>query len=333
MMVSLSIYDETLSRVAEIGTFVSLIWDEKYNDIGKFQLEMQQTSQAANIIKPKRFVGSTGKKTLMYITAVESANKKIIATGFPAVRLLKDRVSVKEIKNENVETALRGLVSEMNPFPFVSLGEISGISAVFSNQISDKSLLEYCTEMCQQTNCGFIMRHDKQNKKLLFEVYKPEENKALRFSPDYGNLSDESYSVSIGNFKNVAVVAGQGISESRVTVVVGDTETTGLNRNELYCDARFLQQTTDESDADYKKRLENYGFEKLAEQINIEKISFSINPEDFGKKYNLGDVITCMLPTIGVKLKTRITGFSETIQRNKTKFEIDVGTPISIKGV
>ena len=331
-MVSLSIYDETLSRVAEIGTFVSLIWDEKYNDMGRFQLEMQQTPQAANIIKTGRFVGSTGKKTLMYITAVEIKNKKIIATGFPAVRLLKNRVSVKEIQNANVETALRGLVSEMSPIPFVSLGELHSVSDVFKNQISDKTLLDYCKEMCQQTDCGFILRHDKQNKKLLFEVYKPKENKSLKFSPDYGNLSDESYSVSVENYRNVAVVAGQGYSTARVTVTVGDTESTGLNRKELYCDARLLQQTADESDADYKKRLENYGIEKLAEQINIEKVSFSINPDDFGKKYNLGDVITCILPAIGVKLKTRIIGFSETVQKNKTKIDIQVGTPIPMKG-
>ena len=57
-------------------------------------------------------------------------------------------------------------------------------------------------------------------------------------------------------------------------------------------------------------------------------MSAEVNTDDFGKRFELGDIITCILDDVGIKFSSRITGFTLTNQRNKTNVELEFGTPI-----
>ena len=139
-----------------------------------------------------------------------------------------------------------------------------------------------------------------------------------------GNIK---YSVSTANLKNVAVVAGAGEGSSRVTVVAGRTDLTGSDRREMYVDARSEQPEEGESDESYRARLVRYGEEKLVGQSKIENFSFDLDDN----KLSLGDIITCNVHEIGVKLNVRVTGIRITSQNNGTKVEASVGTPIILR--
>lgn len=323
-----NIYDSNLNRVGTIETWVSLVWSEGYNTIGKFQIELQQKSTLLSLLKIGNYVGRSDFKTLCIIRSVEVNDGKIIVNGHPAASILDERASTTVISNENAETAMRSLVSEMAEWPRVELGTLSNLKDVFARQISDKSVLAYCEEIAAEIDAGFILRFDRTNKKLLFEVYKPTENKNLVFATKFGNLANTIYSETDNNYKNVAIVAGTGKGDARITVIVGDTTSTGAARRELYVDARNIQPEENETEAEYKNRLENYGLEKLAEQIKIKNVSAEVNTDDFGKRFELGDIITCILDDVGIKFSSRITGFTLTNQRNKTNVELEFGTPI-----
>ncbi len=327
-MKEFNIYNSNLDRIGELSTWVSLVWNEGYNTVGKFQVEIQQKNALLDLLKVGNYIGRNDFKTLCIIRSVQVSDGKIVANGFPAVNILKERVSTDVIDNEVAETALRTLVSTMAPWPKVELGNVSGIADKFTRQISDKSLLEYCQEITEEIDAGFIFRFDRQNKKLLFEIYRPEENKNLVFATKFGNLAEVVYSETDNEYKNVAVVAGTGEGESRITVTVGDTASAGAERRELYVDARSIQLEEGETEADYEKRLENYGLEQLAEKLFIKNISAKVKSDDFGKRFELGDIITCIIDDIGVKLVTRITGFTMTSQRNETEVELEFGTPM-----
>lgn len=327
-MKEFNIYDENLNRIGTVGTWVSLVWSEGYNTIGSFQMELQQKSTLLSLFKIGNYVGRSDFKTLCIIRSVEVNDGKIIVNGHPAASILDERVSTKVISNENAETAMRSLISEMAEWPRVELGALSNISDVFERQTSDKSVLAYCEEIAAEIDAGFILRFDRTNKKLLFEVYKPTENKNLVFATKFGNLANTIYSETDNNYKNVAVVAGAGEGDARITVIVGDTASTGTSRRELYVDARNVQMEENETQDEYKTRLGNYGLEKLAEQIKIRNVSAEVNTDDFGKRYELGDIITCILDDVGVKFTSRITGFTMTSQNNQTNIELEFGTPI-----
>lgn len=322
-----NIYDINLNRVGVLNTWVSMVWEESYNSDGSFQIEVQQTESVTKLLQVDRYVGIKESNTLMVIKAVQISDGKIIASGYPALWVLTDRVSTAVISNTNAESALRGLVSSMNPWPRLELGESAGLTDVFTAQKSDASLLEYCQVVAQAVDMGVRLRHDRKQKKLLFECYKPAVNANVRFSTAYGNMGDLEYSSSTANLKNVAIVAGAGESDARVTVEAGETSKTGADRREMYVDARSEQPEEGESDADYKARLVRYGEEKLVGQVKIENFSFTIDDE----RAKLGDIVTCNAPEIGVKLQVRITGIRRTTQNNGTTVEASVGTPIILR--
>lgn len=322
-----NIYDTDLNRVGVLNTWVSMVWEESYNADGTFQIEVQQTKSAATLLKEDRYAGIAESNTLMIIKAVQIKDGKIVASGYPALWVLSDRVSTSVVSNTNAETALRNLVSAMDPWPRLELGESAGLKDKFTAEKSDASLLEYCQVIAQAVDMGVRLRHDKKAKKLLFECYKPDADANLRFSTDYGNMGDLEYSSSTASLKNVAIVAGAGEGDARVTVLAGATSTTGSERREMYVDARNEQPEEGEPGADYRARLVRYGEEKLVGQVRIENFSFVLDDERAG----LGDIVTCNAPEIGVKLQVRITGIRRTSQNNGTTVEASVGTPIILR--
>ena len=314
-----NVYDLELNRVGVVSTWVSMVWEESYNGEGAFQIELQQSDGVTELFKPDRYCGIAESNTLMIIKSVQVKNGKVIAAGYPATQVLTDRVHTGTIKEQPAETALRGLVSDMDPWPRVELGEEAGLSDVFTAEKSDASVLEFCEIIGEATDMGFRMRHDKKQKKLLFECYKPEKNENARYSTLYGNLTDPEYSVSTAKYKNVAIVVSD-----IVTVTAGNTAATGADRREMFVDARSEAKEDGESDADYRSRLVRYGEEKLIEQVKIENFKFDIDPSTV----KLGDIVSCNVPEFGVKLEVRITGISRVSQKNKTEVTATVGTPI-----
>ena len=327
-MKAFNVYDKDLNRVGTIETWISLLWQEGYNTVGTFVIECQQTKDVAKLLKIGNYIGRGDFKTLCLIRSIEVRDQLIVANGHPVVNILGERVSTTVISNQNAEEAMHSLVAIMSPWVCVQVGELAGISEKFERQISDKTILEYCEEIAAEIDAGFRLRFDRANKKLLFEVYKPVKNENLIFATKFGNLAEITYSETDNEFKNVAIVAGAGEGDARITVVAGDLSATGVARREMYVDARRIQKEEDETDEAYKTRLENEGLEKLASQIKIENLSTEINSDDFGKRYNLGDVVTCILDDLGVKLDTRIIGFSYVSQNNQTTTELEFGKPI-----
>jgi hypothetical protein len=327
-MKAFNVYNKNLDRIGVVETWVSALWNEGYNTQGDFAIEVQQTKEMAKLLKVGNYIGRSDFKTLCLIRSVEVKDHVIVANGHTAVNILKERISTNVIKNENAEMAMRQLVADMNAWEKVEVGNLAGLADKFERQISDKSILEYCEEIAAELDMGFFLRHDKTNKKLLFEVYKPEIDKNLKFATKFGNLAELLYSETDNKFKNVAVVAGAGQGDARITVLAGDIESEGTERRELYVDARQIRMEEGESEEAYKERLVNFGLEKLAKNIKIQNISVQIATEDFGKRVELGDVVTCILDDIGIKLQARIIAFTYTSQNNEDEIEVEFGTPI-----
>ncbi len=322
-----SVYGVDLNRIGAVSTWVSMLWQEEYNTMGMFQLEMQQRDGLLELFQPGRYCGIPESDTLMVLNSVQARRGSIVVSGCPATQILAERISTETISEENAEEALRRLVANMEPWPCVSLGRAAGLPDIFPAQKSDASILGYCEKVTQQGEIGFRLRHDKKAKLLLFECYKPPENPNARYSPDYGNVGDVDYSISHSALKNVAVVAGAGEGDARVIVYAGRTDLTGADRREMYVDARNIQPEDGETDMDYRARLVRYGEEKLIGQTEILNLKFSIDDD----RAKLGDIIFCRFPALGLQAKVRIIGITRKSQKNTTKLTATVGTPIIIR--
>lgn len=318
-----TVLGKDLQKKAIFEQFVSLLWTVGYNLIGSFSLELNATDDVIGLIETGDYVETDAHPmSLMVATSVEMNRNRIIVHGQTADFLLMTRVSDAVIKNKNAEDAMRGLVSAMAPIPHLTLGESAGLPDVFKAQVSDKSVYDYCVKIAEAADIGFRVRRVKKD--LVFECYKPPLNTGAMFASKFGNLSNERYSESVVNFANVAVVAGQGSGENRVTVTVGDTESTGLDRVEIYVDARSLQQDAEETLEDYIERLKAHGEERLAECSKIQNTEFTVSDESV----SLGDLVQ-IKPTYSTsRLMARVTSITIKCQNNQITKSAAVGTPI-----
>ena len=116
-----SIYDINLNRIGVLSTWISMVWEESYNSDGSFQIEVQQTREVSNLLNVDRYAGISESNTLMIIKAVQIESGKIIASGYPAISVLSERVSTEVVSNQNAETALRNLISSADHLPRLEL--------------------------------------------------------------------------------------------------------------------------------------------------------------------------------------------------------------------
>lgn len=323
-MEQIDVFDINLNRVGVLQTWISLVWREEYNAEGKFQLEVQQTKGATELLKPWRYCQLRGRSTVMIVQSVKISGKRIIAYGASALWVLEKRASTMEISDVNAEIGLRSVILGMSPWPRLELGDIYGVSDKFENQISDDTVLKYCKQIGAAMDMGVRIRRSGQ--RLLFECYKPELNLNARYSDQYGNIADADYTTSEVNTANVAVVAGAGSGNERITVEVGATEATGAERLEIYVDARDVQPEEGESQEAYIVRLEKRGKKKLLEHQHIEEAKFTVQDD----RAKLGDLITVTLSAVGLKVQVRVTSEEIVSQRNQTKRSIGLGTPVLI---
>lgn len=324
----ITVFDENLVKKSAIYSWVSLSWRPEYNDIGFFILSMRHSSENFNSIKEGWFLtfDEDETKTIMLVDTVQ-VNKGIVAfSGKSAAVLLKRRVSTTVIVGQNAEEAIRSLICDMRerePINNFSLGEAAGITDVFVDQVSDKQIIDYVKTIAQSCDIGF--KTTRQGEYIVFSLYKPGRNDTIKFAQKFGNIGKEKYTKSETEYYNVALVAGAGEGDERITVWSGNTDLAGMDRRELYVDARDLRLEEDESMDSYRQRLIARGEQRLLEQVVFEDISFEISDNA-----QLGEIIKVYLDKIGLSIEARITSLNYVVQNNKLKKTIDVGIPIKL---
>lgn len=325
-----NIYDRSLVRIGEINTIISSVWQEKYCDRGACQLVVTDSPTAARLLVPDNFVGKTGGNTLWQIKTKEKRDGLLWANGFTSnYTLLDDRIYDGIHKSSVIETDLRAAVIGKRPAPIVGLTPARGLTGAVLSEHTYPTLFALCKDLCASADYGFRFLHDKVNKKLLFDVYQGVERPNAKFSEPFGNLAHLVLQQSNMDFKNMAYVGGSGREEERIYTEAGQTSAAGLDRREMFVDARDLRHDETEQTIDeFKALLRQRGLEKLNENNQKLSVSFEVNTEDFGKSFTLGDVIYCVLPEDDLKLFVRVIAFEETIENNAASLSITVGTPI-----
>ena len=116
--------------------------------------------------------------------------------------------------------------------------------------------------------------------------------------------------------QTVTLVAGEGEGVYRMTSTVACAfgAGTGLNRRELYTDARDVSSTVDNetlTDAEYNAQLSQRGLENLAENIATKSFEGKVETTRmyrYGEDFFLGDMVQ-IVNEYGIEGKARVTEF------------------------
>lgn len=252
--------------------------------------------------------------------------------------LVKDIASGKATYNlailragQFVETSIRQLVGttivyregeNANPrtVRFIKLGDSSGIQLKIDSQIQStgEDLLYFTDRILAEYGLGAKMIMDAE-RYFCYVVYQGADhrknnadgNKAIIFSPKISNFVNTEKNRSTLNYKNVAIIGGQGEGYNRFYALINwdknpetDPAHAGINRREYFIDARDQSKTYADSsgyEAEYTdkqyhdmlvQRANNALFESRIEESYSGEAVPSASSYVYKKDYNVGDLVS-----------------------------------------
>lgn len=308
--------------VGIIDEYSSLIWTTRYFTHGDFELYLPASEKAIDLLQENYYLcraqditqdgGKSTYKNVMIIETIQvqtdvEASNHLIITGRCLKSILKRRIVWQQTNlNGKVELSIRRLVMENVINPTIAarkisnlvLGDVAGLSETTEMQVTGDNLGETIDKMC--TTYGYGYDIIVVNGNFVFYLYEgvdrsynQTKNPYVVFSNQFENLLKTDYSFDTQNYKNVALVAGEGEGLERKTQAIGTA--TGLMRYETYVDARDLSTNEGEyTEAEYNNMMTTRGQESLAESPVVE--SFSGETETrltytLNKDYFLGDIV------------------------------------------
>ena len=256
-MIDVYVLDANLAVVGVVDSYKSLIWSNRYKKIGDCELYLDANNVNLNLLKMGRYLVREDDSMVCQIRKLEidtsaDGGNYLIVTGSDVKDLL-DRRIVWGMANcdGNVETFIRSLVTASAISPAIAdrkfklengnqmlyLATAAGFTESLSEQISYKNVGEKIREYCETYQWGYRVYLDSQ--KLYFELYKGE-TKPVIFSDQFENLASTKYTDDQTDLANVALVAGSGEDNERLTDTFGTAS--GVDRYEIYVDARDIAQ-------------------------------------------------------------------------------------------
>ena len=272
-----------------LDSFESLIWTDRFNKYGDFEIYLPASKKMLEILKPDYYLFNKDSEHLMIIEDIrlqsdsEDGNHLTVSgrslESIIGRRIIWDQTNLSGNFQNGIKTLINDAIinpsdesRKISNFLFVDSEDEDITSLELEAQYTGENLYNIVSENSIDKNIGFKIVLDDQNR-FVFSFYTGEdrsfnqiENPFVVFSPNFENIINSDYKDIRTEYCNVTLVAGEGEGTERTTTVVG-TET-GLTRREIFTDARDLSSNTDEgtlTPEQYEEKLQQRGKENLKE--------------------------------------------------------------------
>lgn len=353
--------------LAEIDDYESMWLTRSWSGIGQLEMSINRyknyvdhlakgnlimiNPQKAFIIKHREIQLDSNGKASENWTIKALALKSVIGQRIT----IPPSATAYDNKQGNAETVLKHYVNKniINPVDIdrkitqMILATNVNRGPTVSWQSRFANLAEEETAISLVTGIGWDVTLDIQQKKWVFDV---KEGRDLTvgqivlppviFSPQFDSLQSLHYTESELNYKNAAYVAGQGEGVERRVIEIASGE--GLNRHEIFIDARDVAEKDDDDLPIPEQTIINTFAERGQQQLNeflqeqyLEGQILTHSPFKYEVDYDLGDIVTIQNKSWGVTMDSRITEIKEIYGTGGFKLEAVFGNnrPTLIKKI
>jgi hypothetical protein len=330
----LKMFDAEFNIIGEIRSLKKLNIVHKWHEISSCTFEIHRNTKYLNYLVEDTLIMLQNDPTLIFLIADMKYNENNSSWEFTALGascLLNRRITeppagqdTDKYTSDPVETIMKSLVDKnaINPtnadrkiLNFVNEPDTGrgGTVSVFETRY--KVLSEELFNLSLASGAGWGVSLDIATKQLQFNVligrnlaYNTTGAPYVVFSPEFKNVSDQTYSKVTSNYKNVAYAAGQGEGAARNIEIIGAAA--GQARREVFIDARDLSDDT---------VLANRGEDRLNEYQVIENFECDVIQSgrfQYGRDYLLGDIVSVRNRDINKTLDARIIEVEEDYDGN-----------------
>lgn len=329
------VLDKDFQSVLLIDVFESLLWVERYNGYGDFEIYTTVDLNVLNRIKKDYYIWSEESEQTMIVEVIQittdtEAGNKMIFSGRSLESILERHIVWTQTQiSGNLQNGIKKLLEEnvINPsiperridnFIFEETDDPEIISLTWDAQYTGDNLYDVIYTICESNHIGFKVFLNDHNQ-FVFKLYSGKNRSYNQdvlpyviFSPKFENVINSNYIQSDKTLKNVALVAGEDSGKARKTFVVGSAS--GLDRRELYVDARDIQSETSSgslSASAYNEKLKTRGEEKLSECTSTKTFEGSMESTKtfvYGIDFFKGDIIQ-FANEYGMEARVRVVEF------------------------
>lgn len=318
---SLMVLDTSLRSIYVIDSYTSLIWTDRYQEAGDFELYTAVSADLLQYIRQDYYLWSSKSDRLMIIekiliTSDSEDGNRITVTGRSLESIL-DRRIVWGLKmlNGNLQDGVEAIINEniINPskperkienfiFQKSTDPQITGLT--IETQYTGDNIYDIVCKLCSERGIGFKITLNDQNQ-FVFQLYvgvdhsyKQFANPYVIFSPKFDNMINGNYMESKSSFKNVTLIGGEGEGTERRYTAVGNTA--GLERREIFTDARDISSDSEDD------LTEQFDFTQYPNQV------FNESSKTFQSNSYFNSCMVDISPYIGRTLGITIPKVSNT---------------------
>lgn len=315
----LLVLNTNYESIAVLDTYESLIWTDRYNSYGDFEMFFAMDESSLQYLKEDNYLWLKDSEHTMIIEDIridadtEDGNH-LVVTGRSLESILERRIIWgQRVFTGNLQTAIQMMLNEciispsiadrkISNFRFVASTDPKITSLTIDNQYTGDDLYTVIKSLCEENNIGFkiILTDDNWFEFSLYagvdRSYDQTENPYVVFSPNFENIINSNYFSSKASYRNVTLVAGEGEGTARKTTVVGSGS--GLNRREVFTDARDISSETEDgvtlSDTEYYAQLRSKGLKTLADHPITTAFEGEVEVTrlfKYGEDFYIGDIV------------------------------------------
>lgn len=319
--------DALLRRVEVVDMFESLIWTERYQATGEFELQVHSNTGTRGIFQNGTLLALNESYRIMKVETVEDTTDEqgktvLKVTGRSMENILEDRVAKDTMSNTTVEpewvitglpaAVIRSIFTDIcvtgtldvgDKIPLIGAGTLFPTNTIPEPTGSITVKLELQTvyaaikSLCELYDLGFRLTTDFYSSVLHFEVYSGSDRTsgqsilpAVVFSPSLDNLQNTTDLKTIEPNKNVAYVFSP-VGFEKVYAAGVDPEVESFERQVLLVNASDI---TDPTPATATALMIQRGVEELSKNRSYSAFDGELNHNSeykYGKDYHLGDLV------------------------------------------
>ena len=331
------IMNKNFHKVCLFDDYISLIWTPRYYSPGDFELCLPVTQKSLNYIKKDYYIVRDDDENVGIIQNIlftndQFGNKMMIVRGKFLAGILERRIIEEQTNFDNtpVSGAVWRLLNDAIIDPDVEARKIENFKwhaytteETITQQITGKNLCSAIEDICKAYDLGFKVTLNT-NQQFVFSLYRGLDrtydqnvNPRAIFSDKYDNLLASQYEEIYSTMVTDVLVAGEGEGLDRTTVWATKGNKTGLNRYELYKDARNVRSNSGEiGPAYYERMLRMEGMESMTTYTRAFSGEVDFDNVKYKEDINIGDLCVIQNTKWGVYVNARLIEVIESIDES-----------------
>lgn len=317
---SIQILNQDFEIVDIIEEYESLIWTDRYNTPGDFELFSPAVTDSLNNLVRDNYVRMTDSDHMMviedivYSSSAESGkNIKVVGRSLESIldrRIVWGTIDLKGYLEDVIELLFNTEIinpafpeRKINNFVFQRSGDprIAGLQV--TQQYTGDTLLNIIQNLTEEFDIGWRIILNSNNQFVFsFYVgtdrsYNQNNNPYVVFSPAYGNVINSNFTILGANYKTVILVSADGETteegeRTKIYRTVGGGS--GLLRREMFSNEVGIEKDEEMSQEDYEKALDQFGTEELQKNAVTTKFDGEYETKlnfKYGTDFLIGDVV------------------------------------------